>query len=385
MTRLNDLYEQDGQSPWLDNLRRDWLESGRLAELVAQGVRGVTSNPTIFAKAIEGEDAYDEQFRSLVPRVSVADAYWELVVRDIVDALEVLRPVHEDSGGSDGFVSLEVAPSLANDTAGTTVAARALHRRIDKPNLLVKVPGTAAGVPAIRQLIGEGHSINVTLIFGIERYDAVIEAYLSGLEDFAGSGGADLATVNSVASFFVSRVDTEIDRRLEELAGGPDGGKVILALRGRAAVAQAQVAYQHFTKAFAGPRWEALAARGARVQRPLWASTSTKNPAYPDLLYVDTLIGPNTVNTMPDPTIAAFLDHGTVARTVDAEPEEAVAVLARLADVGVDLADVAATLEDEGVHSFAKSFDELLQTLTDKANSFGSEVSGPGGPATPRT
>ncbi len=382
MTRLNDLYDHQGQSPWLDNLRRDWLENGRLAELVTQGIRGITSNPTIFAKAIEGEDAYDEQFRSLVPRVSVDDAYWELVVRDITDALGLLGPLYESSGGGDGFVSLEVAPSLANDTAGTLDAARALHRRIAKPNLLVKVPGTAAGVPAIRQLIAGGHSINVTLIFGIERYDAVIEAYLSGLEDLAATPGADLSKVNSVASFFVSRVDTEVDRRLEDLAGGPDGHKEILALRGRAAVAQAQVAYQHFSAAFATPRFEALAGRGARVQRPLWASTSTKNPAYPDLLYVDTLIGPDTVNTMPDQTIAAFLDHGTLARTVDAEPTEAEAVLTRLADVGIDFADVAATLEDEGVHSFAKSFDELLQTLTDKAASFGTDAPGGGGPAT---
>jgi len=382
MTRLNDLYDKGGQSPWLDNLRRDWLESGRLADLVGHGVRGVTSNPTIFAKAIEGEDAYDEQFRSLVPKVSVEDAYWALVVRDITDALEVLRPLHERSGGGDGFVSLEVAPSLANDTAGTVRAAQALHRQIAKPNLLVKVPATEAGVPAIRQLIGEGHSINVTLIFGIERYDAVIEAYLSGLEALAASPEADLSTVASVASFFVSRVDTEVDRRLEELAGGPDGDKEILALRGRAAVAQAQVAYQHFSRAFAGPRWGALVAKGARVQRPLWASTSTKNPAYPDLLYVDTLIGPHTVNTMPEATLDAFLDHGTLARTLDAEPKQAEAVLTRLADVGIDFPDVAATLEDEGVHSFAKSFDELIQTLTDKANSFAPDITGGGGPAT---
>ncbi len=381
MTRLNELYDRCGQSPWLDNLRRDWLDSGRLAELVAQGIRGITSNPTIFAKAIEGEDAYDEQFASLVPRVSVEDAYWELVVRDITDALEVMGPVRASSGGADGFVSLEVAPSLANDTAGTVKAAQALHRRIAKPNLLVKVPGTEAGVPAVRQLIGDGHSINVTLIFGLERYDAVIEAYLAGLEALAATPGADLSSVASVASFFVSRVDTEVDRRLEALAGGPDGTKEILALRGRAAVAQAQVAYQHFTKAFAGPRWEALAAKGARVQRPLWASTSTKNPAYPDLLYVDTLMGPDTVNTMPDQTIEAFVDHGTVIRTVDADPEEAEAVLARLADAGIDFGDVAATLEDEGVHSFAKSFDELLQTLTDKANALGSGGTGAGGPA----
>jgi transaldolase len=370
MTKLHDLYEKGGQSPWLDNLRRDWLTNGRLAELVAAGVRGVTSNPTIFAKAIEGEDDYDEQFRSLVPASSVEDAYWELVVRDIGDALEVLRPLHEESSGTDGFVSLEVAPSLANDTEATIAAARSLHERIAKPNLLVKVPGTVAGVPAVRQMISEGRSINVTLIFGLDRYDDVMEAYLSGLEEYAAAGATDLSTVHSVASFFVSRVDTEVDRRLEELAGGASGDQKILALRGKAAVAQAQVAYQHFLETFSGPRWEALAAKGARVQRPLWASTSTKNPAYPDLLYVDTLVGPDTVNTMPDQTLEAVLDHGTVARTVDADPGAAVAVLQALASAGIDFADVAVTLEDEGVQSFAKSFDDLLQILTDKANSF---------------
>jgi transaldolase len=368
MTKLDELYSKGGQSPWLDNLRRDWLTGGRLAELVASGVRGVTSNPTIFAKAISGEDDYDEQFRSLVPAHTVEAAYWELVITDIENALEVLRPLHESSGGTDGFVSLEVAPALAGDTDGTVAAARSLHERINRPNLLVKVPGTSAGVPAIRQLIGEGRSINVTLIFGLDRYDQVVEAYLSGLEAYAAGGAADLSTVHSVASFFVSRVDTEVDRRLETLAAGD---AALLAQRGKAAVAQAQVAYQHFVKAFSGARWEALAAKGANVQRPLWASTSTKNPAYPDLLYVDTLIGPDTVNTMPDPTLEAFQDHGVVARTVDADPDGASGVLSALAAAGIDFADVDATLEDEGVHSFAKSFDELLQALTDKANSLG--------------
>ncbi len=370
MTRLDELFDRQGQSPWLDNLQRDWLSNGRLSSLIDDGIRGITSNPTIFAKAIEGEDDYDEQFASLVPRLSVEDAYWELVITDINDALDVLAPLHEDSGGGDGFVSLEVAPSLANDTPGTVSAARTLHARIDKPNLLVKVPGTKAGVPAIAELIGEGHSINVTLIFGLERYKEVIEAYLSGLESLAASGARNLSTVHSVASFFVSRVDTEVDRRLEELAGGPDGDPAILSLRGNAAVAQAQLAYQEFLTAFGGPRFETLRAKGASVQRPLWASTSTKNPAYSDLLYVDSLIGPDTVNTMPEATISAFVDHGTVARTVDADPKGAQAVLDRLGDAGIDMEDVAATLEDEGVHSFAKSFDELLQALTDKANSF---------------
>jgi transaldolase len=366
MTKLNELFDQGGQSPWLDNLRRDWLTNGHLAELVGQGIRGVTSNPTIFAKAISGEDDYDAQFTSLVPAMSVEDAYWELVIKDIVDALEVLRPVHESSGGADGFVSLEVAPALAHDAAGTVAMARRLHDRIATSNLFVKVPATVEGVQAIKELIGVGDSINVTLIFGLERYDAVMEAYLSGLETYLAAGNEDLSGVHSVASFFVSRVDTEVDRRLEELHADR-----ATALLGKAAVAQAQQAYQHFLSTFSGARWEKLASHGARVQRPLWASTSTKNPAYPDLLYVDTLIGPDTVNTMPDGTIDAFLDHGTIARTIDADPASSASALSALADVGIDMEDVANTLEDEGVHSFAKSFDELLQILSDKANALG--------------
>ena len=371
MTNLQALYTEQGQSPWVDNVQREWLRNGHLAEIVETGVRGVTSNPTIFAKAIQGEDDYDEQFGSLVSSMSVEAAYWELVIDDIVHALGVLRGVHEESHGTDGFVSLEVAPALAHDTESTVRSALSLHERIDAANLLVKVPATAEGVPAIHRLIAAGKSINVTLIFGLSRYDEVMEAYVSGLEAYAASGHDDLSSVASVASFFVSRVDTEIDHRLETLAAGEGGDAEILALRGGAAVAQAQGAYQHFLETFSGPRWAALAARGAQVQRPLWASTSTKNPAYSDLLYVDTLIGPDTVNTMPEATLQAFGDHGTVARTVDRDPKAAADVLARLADVGIDLADVASTLEDEGVHSFAKSFDELIQTLTDKAATLG--------------
>jgi len=372
MTTLDDLFAQQGQSPWLDNLRRDYLHNGHLAELVGQGIRGVTSNPTIFAKAIEGGREYDEQFSDLLATRSVEDAYWEMVTTDIRDALAVLRPVHDASGGEDGFVSIEVAPALAHDTARTTQDARRFHEMIDRPNLYVKIPGTAEGLPAIRTMIGEGHSINITLLFSVERYDEVIDAYLGGLEDLAAAGGG-LGAVRSVASFFVSRVDTEVDRRLEALAAdaGADSARAqeAIALRGSAAVAQARVAYELFRSRFAGPRWEALAARGAALQRPLWASTSTKNPDYPDLAYVDTLIGPDSVNTMPDDTIAAFLDHGILARTVDADAAGAHRTLERLAEVGIDMADVAKTLEDEGVASFSKSFDELIQALSDKANS----------------
>jgi transaldolase len=370
MTRLHDLFELQGQSPWLDNLRRDYLHDGHLAALVEDGIRGVTSNPTIFAKAIEAGSAYDEQFGDLLADHSVEAAYWELVVSDIRGALEVLRPVHDASGGTDGFVSLEVAPALVHDTAGTVAAARHFHELVGEPNLYVKIPATDEGVPAVRTMVAEGRDINITLLFSLERYDAVIEAYLGGLEDFLAAGATDLSRVRSVASFFVSRVDTEVDRRLETLAQQADEGRggEILGLRGTAAVAQARQAYQLFRARFSGPRWEALAARGAKVQRPLWASTSTKNPAYPDLAYVDTLVGPDTVNTMPDDTIAAFMDHGAPERTVDADPDVSRRQLERIEAAGVDMADVARTLEDEGAATFTKSFDELLQRLSDKAN-----------------
>ncbi len=363
MSRLEDLYREQGQSPWLDNLKRGWITGGELARWVERGVRGITSNPTIFAKAIASGTDYDEQFGDLVSSgLSVEDSYWDLVRADIDDALRILAPVHHDSEGEDGFVSVELAPDLARDTEGSIAAARRLHQEIGEPNLFVKIPGTAEGVPAIRAMIAEGRSINVTLLFGLARYDEVVNAYLGGLEDRVLAGG-DLAPVRSVASFFVSRVDTEVDRRLGEI-----GTDVALALRGKAAVANAQLAYQLFVERFAGERWEALAAQGANRQRPLWASTSVKDPDYADTLYVDTLIGPDTVNTMPEATLDDFDHHGTVARTVDAHPGEPRAILDRIAEVGVDLDDVAVTLEDEGVASFAKSFDELLTSLDAKAD-----------------
>ncbi|HMC51247.1 MAG TPA: transaldolase [Acidimicrobiales bacterium] len=365
MTKLHELYEQQHQSPWLDNIKRSYVTGGQLARLVEAGIRGVTANPTIFQKAISAGSDYDEQFADLVRTKSVEDVYWDLVVTDISSALGVMRAVHDGSGGEDGFVSVEVAPALANDTEATIEEARNLHERIDQPNVFVKIPATAEGVPAIRQMIAEGRSINVTLIFGLDRYADVIEAYISGLEQFA-AGGGDLHRVHSVASFFVSRVDTEVDRRLEAI--GTDDA---LALRGKAAVANAKLAYQLFLERFRGPRWDALAAAGAWVQRPLWASTSTKNPEYADLMYVDELIGPHTVNTMPDQTVQAFLDHGTVARTVDHNVDKARRTMDRLEAVGIDVDDVTRTLEEEGVASFCKSFDELLQALTDKAGALG--------------
>ena len=356
--RLQELHEL-GQSPWLDNLRRGWLTNGELARWVDRGIRGLTSNPSIFAKAISSGTDYDEQFGQLVAAEStVVDAYWDLVAQDIEGALALLRPVYERSDGLDGFVSVEVAPDLARDSAGTTAMARSLHERIDEPNLYVKIPGTAEGLEPIRTMIGEGRSINVTLIFSLDRYAEVMEAYISGLEAAEG----DLSRISSVASFFISRVDTEVDRRLDDI-----GSDDALALRGKGAVAQAQVAYQRFGATFQGPRWDALVARGARVQRPLWASTSTKDPAYPDTTYVDLLIGPDTVNTMPEATIDAFVDHGRAARTIDSDPAAAEAVLARLGAVGVDLDDVGRVLEEQGVAAFAKSFDELIDALDAKA------------------
>jgi transaldolase len=358
-TRLQRLFQEQGQSPWLDNLKRGYLTSGELTRFIDEGIRGITSNPTIFQKAIVGQAAYDDQFRSLMEHhESVDDAYWELVIDDVEHALGLLRPLYDESGGGDGFVSIEVAPGLANDTEGTIASARQLHERINQPNVLVKIPGTAAGNAAIQAMIAEGRSINVTLIFSIERYAEVIEAYLSGLE----SCGGDLSRVHSVASFFVSRVDTEVDRRLAKI-----GTDEALALQGKAAIAQAKQAYELFTQKFRGERWDALSDRGARVQRPLWASTSTKNPAYPDTLYVDSLIGPETINTMPDATIDAFERRGTVASTISKGLDQAHQVMDDLARVGVDMADVSRTLEEEGVASFAKSFDELMGALSDKA------------------
>jgi transaldolase len=360
--RLHDL-DAAGQSPWMDNLRRGWLTSGELARWVDRGIRGLTSNPSIFQKAISAGSDYDEQFGELVRGGdTVLDAYWSLVTSDIRGALDLLRPVYDDSDGVDGYVSVEVAPDLARDSAGTERAARLLHAAIAEPNLYVKIPATAEGIAPIRTMIAEGRSINVTLIFSLDRYAEVMEAYLAGLEEAEG----DLSRISSVASFFISRVDTEVDRRLEAI-----GTDAALALRGTAAIAQAQVAYQRFLATFRGPRWDALVARGARVQRPLWASTSTKNPAYPDTAYVDQLIGPDTVNTMPEETIDAFLDHGTVHRTVDADPAAAEATLVALGVAGVDLDDVARVLEEQGVAAFAKSFDELIGALDAKAVELG--------------
>jgi transaldolase len=352
IARLNEY----GQSPWYDNLARPLLTGGGLAKLVADdGIRGVTSNPTILEKAIAAGEGYDEQLAACAKQgLSIEDTYWAVVLDDIVAATDVLRPVFDAQRGGDGFVSVEVAPTLAHDTPGTIEAARSLYSRVGRPNVMIKIPGTREGIPAIEETIAAGINVNVTLIFSLDRHAQVIEAYLTGLERLAGSGG-DLSTVASVASFFVSRVDTETDRRLPE--GSP--------LRGRAAVANAKLAYQLFRQQFSGARWDALAAKGARLQRPLWASTSTKNPAYPPTLYIDELIGPDTVNTLAPASIEALQrgEGNQRPNTVTEGVDEARQLMADLAAAGVDIDDVTDVLEREGVDSFAASFADAFGTI----------------------
>jgi len=363
MTRLGELFSEHGQSPWLDNLTRRHLRDGTLARFVDDGIRGVTANPTIFARAIEGSDDYDEQFGDLVHRGrTVADAYWDLVVTDVRDACAVLRPTFDASHGSDGFVSIEVAPEVAHDRAATVGMVGELHRRVARPNAFVKIPATPEGIPAIRESVSAGHNINVTLVFSLWRYAEVIDAYLAGLETFTAAGG-DPATVQSVASFFVSRVDTEVDGRLDAV-----GTEETRHLRGHAAIAQAKLAYQLFRDRFSDDRWRRLEQRGAHVQRPLWASTSTKDPTAPDTVYVDALIGPETVTTLPEVTIAAFEDHGRVHRTLDADVDHARDIMRRLAAVGVDMEHVGSTLEANGISSFHQSFQGVLGALDTKAH-----------------
>lgn len=370
-SRLAELHDTHAQSPWLDNLRRGWITSGALATWTERGIRGLTSNPTIFAKAIESSADYDEQFNDeMASGASVADAYWELVTADITGALAALAPVHDASDGADGFVSVEVDPALAYDAPATIEASLSLHDRIDAANLMVKIPGTEASLDAISEVLAAGKSVNVTLIFSVDRYRAVADAYLRGLEaqlarQQAAGDVIDLSRSSSVASFFVSRIDTEVDRRL--LCSQHADAH---ALCGRAAIANARVAYDAFSEIYASQRWEPLAAAGARPQRLLWASTSTKNPDFRSTLYVDELIGPQTVNTMPDATLDAFVaSHRPLARTIDADgaAAEAHATLDELAEHDIDLAAVCDQLEAEGVAAFTKSFDELLTTLETKA------------------
>jgi transaldolase len=358
LTNIHRLYQHAGQSPWLDNLTRDLVTGDGLARLVEGGIRGVTANPTILGKAITNSTAYDEQLRTLVrSNHTVEEAYWSLVIDDVTAAADILGRVHNESGGNDGFVSLELDPALAYDAPASVHAAARLRARIDRPNVLIKIPATAPGVEAIRAATAAGISINVTLIFSLKRYAEVIDAYLSGLETLAEAGG-DPADVHSVASFFVSRVDAEISRRLTD-----HGVTIPGSLRGKVAIAQAKLAYRQFTRTFTSDRWAPLAAAGARPQKPLWASTSTKDPSLPDTLYVDELIGPDTVTTLPEPTIEAFNEHGTVGRTIDVDLARAEATLDEAAAAGIDLADVGMTLEERGVASFGLAFARVLETM----------------------
>jgi transaldolase len=359
-SRLHRLAEY-GQSVWIDFLSRDLIRNGELERRMRDdAVVGVTSNPTIFQKAISSGAAYDEQLREVLEEErDPKEIFLRLAIKDVEDALDLLRPVWDEGSGQDGYVSLEVDPNLASDTAGTIEEAQRLHETIDRPNLFVKIPATKAGLPAIEEMIARGRSINVTLIFSLERYAEVAEAYIRGLERLVEAGG-DPGTVASVASFFVSRVDTETDRRLDEIGGHDE-------LKGKLAIANAKLAYQRYKEIFAGDRWEALSSKGATTQRCLWASTSTKNPAYRDVMYVEELIGPKTVNTMPDETIEAFQEHGEVAPTLEQGIDEAKRVFEQVQQAGVDYAYVTDTLEREGVEKFADSFAELLEGIRAKS------------------
>ena len=358
-----------GQSIWMDNIRRGQLVSGEFERLVEdEGVVGVTSNPTIFEKAIGGGSDYDEQLQELAREsLSVDDTFDRLAVRDLRQAADILRPHYDRTGGNDGFVSWEVSPELANDTERTIADVRRLWTTFDRPNAMIKIPGTRAGLPAVEAMLAEGMNINITLLFSVARYEQVMEAYMSALERRLAEG-KPIDRVRSVASFFVSRVDTLADKKLAEREkdAGPAERERLTALRSRVAIANAKIAYQQFKETFRGPRWEELARHGAAVQRPLWASTSTKDPRLPDTYYVDNLIGPHTVNTLPDATLTAFNDHGKVAPTLEQGVEEAQQTLDRLAEVGIDLVAVTDQLEVDGVKSFADSFVSLRKVIEEK-------------------
>ncbi|MBA3327065.1 MAG: transaldolase [Solirubrobacterales bacterium] len=351
-----------GQAVWLDNVSRGLVEDGGLHKLVEEdGVSGVTSNPTIFEKAIVNSDRYDDAFERALAEAGpdAREIFLRLAIADIRDACDILGDVYERTEGQDGYVSFELPPEVAHDAGGSVALAVALRDRIDRPNLLIKVPGTEAGVPAFEELTALGHSVNVTLLFAVARYEEIAEAYVRALERRL-DAGEPVDRVSSVASFFVSRVDGKVDAALTE-RGRSD-------LAGKAAIANAKLAYASFRRIFSGERWERLAAAGANLQRPLWASTSTKDPDYPDTLYVDELIGPDTVNTMPDATIEAARDHATAVRTIDRDLEGARALLDAVREAGVDVEDIVSRrLVEEGVAAFAKSFDSLIETIERKA------------------
>ncbi|HET9781215.1 MAG TPA: bifunctional transaldolase/phosoglucose isomerase [Candidatus Dormibacteraeota bacterium] len=363
---IKELREQ-GQSLWLDNIRRQLITSGELARLRDEGLTGVTSNPTIFEKAVSGSSDYDEAMVQLVrAKTKPSDMLWDLMVEDVQAAADVFRPVYDRSKGKDGFVSIEVGPTIANSTKQTIKFAEYLHDRCRRPNVMVKIPATKEGLPAIEDQISKGNNINITLIFSVDRYAEVVEAFLSGLEKLHKSGG-DLRKVASVASFFVSRVDTKVDKMLAEKVTGTDDSRQkqeLERLYGKAAIANSKLAYERWKQLFSGPRWEKLQKAGARTQRCLWASTSTKDPRYPDTYYVEELIGPDTVDTVPPATLAAFREHGEVRRSLDDNVDLAKRQLRQLADAGISLEQVTQELEIEGVEAFVKSFESLLGTIT---------------------
>lgn len=355
--KLNEI----GQSIWLDNIHRKMLESGGLNELIEQGVLGVTSNPSIFEKAITASSDYDEQLQQLVVEDrSITAIYDALVLEDIQQAADILRPVFEETEGLDGYVSLEVSPELAHDSDKTVAEAKRYFNQLGRPNIMIKVPATEAGIPAIESLISSGVNVNVTLIFGLDNYEKVAKAYINGLKTLHSEGG-ELHSVASVASFFVSRVDTAVDQALDGVGD--------TELKGKIAIANAKLAYRHFESIFSGSGWQVLAEAGAKVQRPLWASTSTKNPAYPDTLYLDGLIGARTVNTVPPGTLDAFLDHGQVVETLSQDVDSAEDQVNKLTDVGVDLKAVTDKLQQDGVEAFAKSYRNLLAAIGEKCES----------------
>ncbi|HET8587482.1 MAG TPA: transaldolase [Candidatus Limnocylindria bacterium] len=357
MNTLQRLYGEQEQSPWIDFIDRDLVTSGRLKELVGQGIRGLTSNPTIFGKAV-ASGQYDELIRREIEAGdSNQQIYEEIAVSDVGDAADALRGVYDASNGTDGFASIEVEPDVADDTEATVERARHLWHRLSRPNVFIKIPATEAGIPAISQCIGEGINVNVTLMFSVDVYRRVARAYLDGLRQRRAQG-EDLSRLASVASFFVSRVDTKVDKQLQ--ARNSDGASELL---GKAAIANAKMAYQAYLEIFEGDEFADLRAAGAQVQRCLWASTSTKNPEYRDVLYVEDLIGPQTVNTLPIDTINAFLDHGDVQRTLDRNVEDARQVLRDLGGQGIDLDQVTDELIEEGVDAFGKSFDDLIATI----------------------
>jgi transaldolase len=356
---LQRLHAEQDQSPWIDFIDRDLIASGKLAEMVADGIRGLTSNPTIFAKAV-ATGQYDELIRREIEAGDGArDIYEEIAVADVGDAADVLREVHDGSDGADGFASIEVEPDLAQDADATLNRARELWGRLERPNVFIKIPATEAGIPAIENAIAEGINVNVTLMFSVDIYKRVARAYIAGLRRRHERG--ESVRVASVASFFVSRVDTKVDKYLEEI-----GTNQALAARGRAAIANAKMAYEAFSEIFGGDEFADLKAAGARVQRCLWASTSTKNPAYRDVLYVEELIGPETVDTMPLETITAFLDHGNIQRTLDRDMDGARQAIREVEAQGITMERVTSELIDEGVASFSKSFDELIETIESK-------------------